>query len=204
MSKMQYATNSQSSIPVSLERFLSYVGKLDNPRVLELGTKQSVSGRSTMHKEWVPHALLHHGTDIESGVDVDIVADVHKLTEVVPPESYDVIISCSSFEHFKYPHKAAFELLKVLAVGGAIFVQTHFTFPLHAYPYDYFRFTTEALEGCFGKGNGFKAENSDYTYDCTISSTADGTHSSYLNSNIWGVKTKKTPAEYVYELDTTL
>lgn len=204
MSKMQYAANSQSHTPVSLEKFLAYAGKLDKPQVLELGTKQSVSGRSTMHKEWVPHASVFKGTDIEAGVDVDIVADVHKLTEVIAPESYDIIISCSSFEHFKYPHKAAFELLKVLRVGGCIFIQTHFTFPLHAYPYDYFRFTTEALAGCFGEANGFSVENADYTYDCTISSPYDGTHSSYLNSNVWGVKTKKTPAEYVYELDTSL
>ncbi len=48
-------------------RFVARCRELDAPSVLELGTKQSVPGRSTMHRDWVPHAAEFLGTDIEPG-----------------------------------------------------------------------------------------------------------------------------------------
>jgi hypothetical protein len=207
MSKMQYTgvkTYMGTEKVSCLEDFLEYCNKIINPRVLELGTKQSYPGRSTMHKEWIPNASVFHGSDIEAGVDVDIVADVHKLSEVVGCGEYDIIITCSSFEHFKYPHIAALEISKVLSLGGVVFVQTHSTFPIHAYPYDYFRFTCEALSGCFGTQNGIEVKKTDYAFPATISSDADGIHPAWLNVNLFGVKTHKTPENYIYELDTNL
>src|SRR5262249_45205926 len=41
--------------------------------------------------------------------------------------------------------------MKVLKTGGLLFVQTYQTFPLHAYPFDYVRFSQEALSGLFGR-----------------------------------------------------
>ncbi len=52
------------------------------------------------------------------GIDVDIVADVHKLSQTTGEEQFDIVISCSSFEHFKYPHLAAHEIMKALKTGG--------------------------------------------------------------------------------------
>src|SRR5262249_25204386 len=121
-----------------IDSFIRRCQAMDRPRVLDLGTKRSLSSRSTPHQEWVPNAGEYLGTDIESGVDVDIVADVHRLTQVTGEEQFDVIISCSTFEHLKYPHLAAHELMKALRIGGVLFIQTHQSFPLHAYPYDYF------------------------------------------------------------------
>jgi hypothetical protein len=208
MSLMQYQgvkTYKGSKVPNSLELFINYCTTIELPRVLELGVYQSMPGRSTMHKTWVPHATVFHGTDIEAGEDVDFVADVHKLSEVCGEKSYDVIISCSTFEHFKYPHIAALEISKVLSDKGAIFIQTHSTFPIHAYPYDYFRFTEEALSGCFGTLNGIQVKNTDYTFPATISSAADGgPHPAWLNVNLFGIKTHETPKDYLYELDTEL
>ena len=37
----------------------------------------------------------------------------------------------------------------MLRRGGLVFVQTHQTFPLHAHPHDYWRFSTEALRLIF-------------------------------------------------------
>jgi SAM-dependent methyltransferase len=139
-----------------LKRFKKRCRDMDNPRVLELGTKRSIPDRSTRRDKWIPNASEYLGCDIESGVDVDIVADVHRLTEVVGEEQFDVIISCATFEHFKYPHLAAHQIMKALKIGGVLFIQTHHTFPLHAYPYDYFRFSREALSGLFGSTMGFR------------------------------------------------
>lgn len=191
----------------SLSIFIDYCKNLKAPKVLELGVKRSQSDRSTMHKSWIPHACHFHGTDILAGKDVDFVADVHKLSEVTGGESYDIVISCSSFEHFKYPHLAALEISKILKPNGAVFIQTHCCFPLHAHPYDYFRFSSEALESLFGTKNGITVQSTNYEFPCIITSSefpGNQIHSSSLNINLFGIKTHKSPVTFIYELDTNL
>ena len=117
----QYAAPPQSDGPNAGEcvaELRKLVADIVAPRVLELGTLRSIESRSTMHRDLVPHASEFLGTDIKSGPDVDIVADVHRLTDTVGSESFDVIVSFSTFEHLKYPHVAAHEIMKALREGG--------------------------------------------------------------------------------------
>jgi SAM-dependent methyltransferase len=187
-----------------LQTFIQRCATLAEPRVLELGTKRSIAGRSTLHTDWVPNAAVYLGTDIEAGEDVDIVADVHRLSAVTGAEQFDVLISCSSFEHFKYPHVAAHEVMKVLKTGGLLFIQTHQAYPLHAYPFDYFRFSREALAGLFGASMGFKVIETDYEYPASIF-TLENPHltaePAFLNVRLFGEKLSRTPDEYIYEWD---
>jgi SAM-dependent methyltransferase len=187
-----------------LARFLSRCQAMNAPRVLELGTKRSLAARSTRHEAFVPHAGEYLGTDIESGVDVDIVADAHRLTQVTGEEQFDVIISCSTFEHFKYPHLAAHEVMKALRIGGVLFIQTHQSFPLHAYPHDYFRFSREALAGLFGTQMGFQVVATAYdfpakVYSRRVPSIAD--MPSFLNVVLFGEKISTTPPSYLFEYE---
>lgn len=187
-----------------LEAFITRCQAMQHPRVLELGTKRSIASRSTMHSHWVPNAGEYLGTDIESGVDVDIAADVHRLTEITGEEQFDVIISCSTFEHFKYPHRAAHEVMKALRFGGLLYIQTHQTFPLHAYPYDYFRFSQQALAGLFGTRMGFRVLVTGYEYPVKIfPPRALGMMRipSFLNVDLFGEKIDTTPQTYVFEYD---
>jgi SAM-dependent methyltransferase len=180
------------------------VAHLERPRVLEVGTSRSISTRSTRHDEWVSHAGEYLGADIEASVDVDIVADVHCLSESVGEEQFDVVISCSTFEHFKYPHRAAHEIMKVLRPGGLLFIQTHQTFPLHAYPHDYFRFSREALAGLFGTKMGFQVIATEYEFGAEIHSprTPESKFQpAFLNVLLFGEKMCKTPDVYIYEFD---
>ena len=184
-------------------RFRARCAELPAPAVLELGTLQSVPGRSTMHRDWVPHAAEFLGTDIEAGADVDIVADLHKLADVVGQERFDVILSCSTFEHLKYPTLAAHELMKALKVGGLLYIQTHQSFPLHGYPSDYFRFSQEALASLFGTQMGFEVVATNYDFPARIYSRrlAEAQHQpAFLNTTLWGEKRAPTPDEYRYEL----
>ena len=50
--------------------------------MLELGAARAIPERSTMHRDLVPPAATFLGTDLVPGDDVDIVADVHRLSEV--------------------------------------------------------------------------------------------------------------------------
>jgi hypothetical protein len=81
-----------------LGEFCSRCAVMDGPRVLELGTKGAGAARTIRHEEWVPRASEYLGTDIEPGDAVDIVADVHRLSEVTDDEQFDAIIACPAFE----------------------------------------------------------------------------------------------------------
>lgn len=188
----------------SLDQFLARAAKLTNPRVLELGTKRSFNERPTRHDAWVPHASEFIGSDIEEAVDVDAVADVHRLSEAFGTESFDIIISCSSFEHFKYPQLAAHQIMKTLKTGGLLFIQTHQSFPLHSSPYDYFRFSEEALRALFGTKMGFTVVATDYQFPVKLMARQDGEIRflpAFLNVQLFGEKIAETPAEYIYEYD---
>jgi hypothetical protein len=187
----------------AINSFLARCRVLAPPRVLELGTLQSVPGRSTRHEEWVPGAREYVGVDLRPGADVDVVADVHRLADTLGSEQFDVVISCSTFEHLKYPQLAAHQLMKVLALGGLLFVQTHQTFPLHAYPSDYCRFSREALEALFPSGMGFRVIATDYVFPASIRSAREpGLRSqpAFLNVHLFGEKVAPTPEDFVYEL----
>lgn len=187
-----------------LGAFLARAAALPAPRVLELGTRRSIPGRSTKHVEWFPHAAEHLGTDLAPGPDVDVVGDVHRLSEVVGRERFDVVVSCSTFEHFKYPHLAAHEVMRTLRIGGLLFVQTHQAFPLHAHPCDYFRFSREALAGLFGTRMGFTVHATAYEFHARVHSRREpGVRRlpAHLNVVLFGEKTGPTPEAYVHELD---
>jgi len=186
-----------------MDEFLARCRLLDKPRVLELGTKRSIPTRSTKHDALIQHAGQYLGTDIEAGIDVDIVADIHCLTNVTGIEQFDVIISCSTFEHLKYPHLAAHEIMKALKIGGLLFIQTHQSFPLHAYPFDYFRFSREALAGLFGTKMGFHVIATDYEFPVRLYSSRESNlfrYDAYLNVRLLGEKTGTTPDNFVFEL----
>ncbi len=187
-----------------LDDFVSRCRTMHKPRVLELGTKCPVTGPSTRRDTWIPNAGEYLGTDIEHGPDVDIIADVHRLTDVVGEQQFDIIISCSTFEHFKYPHLAAHQIMRALKIGGLLFIQTHHTYPLHGAPYDYFRFSREALAGLFGAKMGFRVLATDYEFPARICSRREdivGLLPAFLNVRLFGEKVGETPQNYVFEYD---
>ena len=185
------------------QRFKRRCRELESPSVLELGTRQSQPGRSTMHRDWIPAAGEYLGTDFADGADVDIVADLHTLSETVGIERFDVILSCSTFEHIRYPWLAAHELMKALKVGGQLYIQTVHSFPLHGYPADYYRFSQEALASLFSAEMGFAVIETNYDFPIRIHSRRIPglqNHPAFLNTTLWGEKLAATPAELHYAL----
>jgi SAM-dependent methyltransferase len=118
--------------------------------VLEIGTKQAVEGRSTHSKHAFPNVARENYVmaDVAPGHDVDIVADLHALPSAWT-NNFDAFVANAVFEHLERPWVAAKEVVRVLAPGGLCYVSTHQTFPLHGYPFDYFRFSKEALSLVF-------------------------------------------------------
>jgi SAM-dependent methyltransferase len=184
----------QSDISVG---FVELVKQIKSPIVFELGTKQSIIGRSTMHKSWVPHSSAFYGIDIESGNDVDLVADLHNFSSILNgqdklPKTCDVVISCSTFEHILEPFKAASEISKIMNPGGLLFIQTHNCFPLHAYPCDYWRYSIESLSYVMCQA-GLEVIDVAYTFPAVISSVQEPTvskHPAFLLVSGYARKTK--------------
>ncbi|PYS98672.1 MAG: hypothetical protein DMF63_14880 [Acidobacteria bacterium] len=190
-----------------LADFIDQCRMIDAPKVLELGTRRSYAERSTRHDSWIPHASKFIGADIELAEDVDIVVDAHRLTETTGHEEFDAVISCSSFEHFKYPHLAAHEIMKAMKIGGLLFIQTHQSYPLHASPHDYFRFSREALSGLFGTRMGFEVIATDFEFPVRLKAKESSEVSfmpAYLNTRLFGKKVSTTPDEYIYDYDIAI
>ena len=180
-----FVSSSRRNPNVTLQMFINLMTKKEAPCVLETGTKRSLPERSTLHKAWVPHASEFIGTDIQDGLDVNVVADLHYLSKIFGENRFDAVISCSTLEHIQYPWTASVEICRVLKPGGLLFIQTHQTYPLHAYPNDYFRFSTNALQTIFGEKVGFKMLHSSYEFPSHIFSAhvpETKRDSSYLNA----------------------
>lgn len=184
--------------------FIERARAMQSPRVLELGTRQAIPGRSTRKKHLFPNASEYIGSDIEPGADVDLIADVHRLTHFTGESAFDIVFTEAGFEHFKYPHLAAHEIMKSLRLGGLVFVQTHQTFPIHAVPHDYFRFSKDALRSLFGQRMGMHVHAAGYASPAAIYSRVDrdGHRApAFLHVNLFAEKIQPTPTEYVYEFD---
>jgi SAM-dependent methyltransferase len=159
----QHSTNS-----TPLAAFREWLSQLNNATIIELGTLRTSDRPSTVRRDWAPPGSRYIASDFQSGADVDIVADAEKLSQTFAPSSADAVIACSVFEHIRKLWLAAEEISKVLKPGGMAFIQTHHTYPLHAYPHDYWRFSREALETLFSEENGFRDQQSWYEFPASV------------------------------------
>jgi len=83
--------------------------------------------------------------DIESGPDVDLVADAHDMN-MVDSNSVDCVITISTLEHVRYPQKVVQEIHRILKPGGILYVSVPFMFPFHSDPYDFYRFSSDGVD----------------------------------------------------------
>jgi SAM-dependent methyltransferase len=83
------------------------------------------------------------GCDIESGIGVDEIEDVHRLS--LPDESIGSVLLLDTIEHVREPWRAMAELRRCLRPGGLLVMTSVMFFPVHAYPDDYWRFTASGF-----------------------------------------------------------
>jgi SAM-dependent methyltransferase len=134
-----------------------------NPHVMQLGSRVIYGAKDSV-KRLFPSVEFFSGVDYIAGDGVDLVVDCHRLTDKVLPESFDVVWSDATLEHLINPHVAVSEMARVLKIGGFCVHITHQTFPLHAFPYDYWRFSTDAMKSLFCKEFGFEMIDSQYCW----------------------------------------
>jgi len=132
--------------------FFDRIRSQDSPKILEIGSRRVVT--SLDNSRFGPTAD-YTGLDIMEGPNVDVVGDIHYLSELFAPESFDAVLSSAVFEHVALPWKAAIEINSILKPGGLAYLATHHSFPIHELPWDFWRYGFDAFPTVFGPELGF-------------------------------------------------
>ncbi len=83
------------------------------------------------------------GIDMSPGLGVDQLHDMHHLG--LRDGSVGTALLLDTIEHVENPRAALSELRRCLAPAGVLLLTTHFFFPIHKFPSDYWRFTAEGI-----------------------------------------------------------
>ncbi|MEI6437721.1 MAG: class I SAM-dependent methyltransferase [Candidatus Omnitrophota bacterium] len=93
------------------------------------------------------------GVDMEEGkgVDValDLTTDIEELKLRLGKDHFSAIFCLSVLEHCEDPFKMALNISKLMSPGGVLFVSVPFSWRIHGYPSDYWRFTPEGVRKLF-------------------------------------------------------
>ena len=84
------------------------------------------------------------GADMRAGPGVDRVLNLHDID--LPSESVGTVFCLDTLEHVEYPHRAMQEIHRILKPDGMAVISSVMNFPIHDFPYDYWRFTPEAFK----------------------------------------------------------
>jgi SAM-dependent methyltransferase len=113
-------------------------------KILEVGS-YIVSGQENiaLRKGLNANGYEITGLDGRAGPGVDVVSDAKHMP--FPDNHWDTIVSLDMLEHVDWPRDVVRECARVLRPGGHFFLATVFSFVIHSYPGDYWRFTPQAL-----------------------------------------------------------
>jgi ubiquinone/menaquinone biosynthesis C-methylase UbiE len=88
--------------------------------------------------------------DIDPNSDADYIADLcNTNTEIIPNDTFDLIICSEVLEHTNNPFYAVNELRRILKPKGLVCVSTPFNFRIHGPLPDNWRFTIHGLKVLF-------------------------------------------------------
>ena len=116
--------------------------QLQDKNVLEVG---SLNVNGSIRQLFTGNYL---GVDMREGEGVDQVCNAHALS--IENESFDVIVSVEMLEHDDMFWLSIAEMGRVLKPNGYFILTARgIKFGKHAFPSDYYRFTTEAFNILF-------------------------------------------------------
>jgi len=117
--------------------------------VLEIGARENSTGfrgHFAPTKGQPRIATEYVGTDIEPGIDVDVVCDLTAPKNPLPKNHFDLVICCSVMEHVPNPWVMAEKISELVKPGGKLYIAVPWVWKYHGYPKDYYRFTHSAIE----------------------------------------------------------
>jgi len=122
--------------------------------VLEIGSKRYADPPISFdYRTLFPAGTDYVGADAEAGSGVDIVLDmtagIEVLREKLGQRQYGAVICLSVLEHVKDIFSFSRNVEELLQPGGMLVLSVPFSWEIHAYPGDYWRFTPEAVRYLF-------------------------------------------------------
>ncbi len=127
---------------------LDHLPLLQEP-VLEVGSLLPDTGNGfawwAYNRNLLPEGSAWVGADFQDGPNVDVVADIEKKTQF-DNDQFRTVLCSEVMEHLYKPADALSEMCRVLQPGGWIIITTLFSFPIHGYPDDYWRFTPSCMQ----------------------------------------------------------
>ena len=94
--------------------------------------------------------------DISAHENVDVVGDAHDLGAAVADGSVAAVYSSEVMEHLVSPLHFVLEANRLLNEGGLFIARAPTTWPLHAEPWDFWRFSHHGWQGLLNAGTGFE------------------------------------------------
>jgi SAM-dependent methyltransferase len=146
--------------------FWQIVGAMPGGRFLEVGGRgpRAVRVRQRLGRAW-----HYTGFDVLPGENVDVVGDAHLLSHHVDRSSIDVLYADQVMEHLLAPWKFIIEANRVLRTGGLLCLMTPSTCPLHAEPWDFYRFSDHSWLGMLNRETGFEIIDRSLTTPMVVS-----------------------------------
>ncbi|MBZ4036586.1 class I SAM-dependent methyltransferase [Flavobacterium sp. 17A] len=95
-------------------------------------------------------------SDVHNQFSPDFIFDGHFIP--FADETFDGVLAAQVIEHTINPWKFCTELQRVVKVGGFLQIEAPQSFPYHAQPYDFFRFTFTGMRSLFPECEVVKAE----------------------------------------------
>jgi hypothetical protein len=136
-----------------IELIRSLSSRMQGP-VLEIGSKRyGEPPISYDYRTLLPAGVPYTGIDAEPGLGVDRVvdmtADLPALREQLGDGQFNTIICLSVMEHVQDLISFTKNVDTLLGSGGMLILSVPFSWEIHAYPGDYWRFTPEAVRYLF-------------------------------------------------------
>jgi SAM-dependent methyltransferase len=151
---------------------LNFVKKLnlnENEKVLEVGSL-NINGtvRSVIkNKNYI-------GIDAVAGNGVDVVMDLFDIDIKFEVGSFDIVVSCELLEHVEDWFGAIQKMWKMLRPQGQLVLTTRRPgFGYHAYPNDFWRFTTSDLKKAFKKQYCLIEDLDNFGIGCLVIKTTE-------------------------------
>lgn len=111
--------------------------------VVELGARAAEGQEGYADVRSIFGATEHIGCDIQEGPGVDRIEDIHALS--FEDGSVGTVLCFETLEHVADPIRAVEEMHRILKPGGVLAVSSVMFFPIHAHPWDFWRFTPEGF-----------------------------------------------------------
>jgi len=126
--------------------FIKQNSKIVKSAILEIGSKNY--GSTPDFRSVFPD-YKYVGIDIEKGKGVDVVLDLtddfDKVSQKLGGRKFSTVICFSVLEHCKNPFKMCDNISTLLTKNGILFISVPFSWGIHGYPSDYWRFTPDGI-----------------------------------------------------------